>query len=166
MACVNRAIQDLHEHGAHLKTLDQTTLIVTQSLFTMTCLDVYFSVLVDLGVTSFQQSSCECTNPRNDGEFSPDDIVITRVGEVAQSHFFMFSEGLLKEINHKEGTAESGEVQRAKDIHDDVVKRFWDVVESLTPDKTLVSYQKLTRGYRLDFDGLTEEELKRLQEAA
>ena len=77
----------------------------------------------------------------------------------------MFTDGLLKEINCKEGTVENQEVQRAKDIHDDdVVKLFWDVVEGLTPDKTLVSYQKLTRGYRLEFDGMTEEVLKHLQE--
>lgn len=163
MACVDRAMHDLDEHRAYLESLDQTLLVMQQSLYTTTCLNVYSSVLRDLGITSFQQTSCECTSQENSDKSYPDDIVITRVGQVARDHFFMFTDGLLKEINRKEGTVEKQEVQRANDIHDDVVKRFWDVVEDLTPGETLVSHQRLTRGYRLEFDGLTEDALKDLQ---
>ena len=82
------------------------------------------------------------------------DIVIVRVGQDAMEHFAGFDEHLLKEISRQRVLQETkvGDISRT---YEDVEGRFRVTLQHLQHGEKLISYKILTRGFRLDFIGMS-----------
>lgn len=163
MTCVACAIHDLDNHQAHLKHLNETTLILTQSALTTTCRMEFYQVLVDLDISSLDPIFCKCTARGNNRTVAfEDDVIIIRAGEDALEHCAKFGEQLKEEANRKRGQAEEKDLKGIR-IYNDAMESFNQALSRLEPGQELISYETLTRGYKLNFDGITKEELRSLQ---
>lgn len=153
----------LRDYLTHLRSLDETRLVLEQQLCTVTCLETYFAILKELRVSSLQQTSCKCTSRGSNrtGHY-PDDISVTRAGQAALNHFSKFGEQLLKEIDQKQGSMKEEDLDFIKERFNETEGRFQDALHRLKPGENLVSYETLTRGYRLDFEVLTDAALESL----
>ncbi|KAL4935498.1 hypothetical protein BDV06DRAFT_206858 [Aspergillus oleicola] len=157
MACVARSMHSLGDYNAHLRSLEATMPVITQGCYAATCLEVFQNNFRHLGITSPSQSFCECISLGSNRSIQyPDDICIIRSGDAALNHFSEIGERLLKEVSRKDGSAEQGGLEEIKARFKEVENRFQKALQCLGPGETLVSYETLTRGYHLDFTGLTE----------
>ena len=137
--------------------------VMTQGLYAATCLEVFQNNFRHLGITSTPQSFCECISRGSNRSIRyPDDICIIRSGDAALNHFSEIGERLLEEVGRKDGSAEQGDLEGTKARFKEVENRFQEALRCLGPGESLVSYETLTRGYHLDFTGLTEGSLAKL----
>jgi hypothetical protein len=164
LACIARAIDDLRNHRTHLSSLDETTLIVVQCCLTDTCISVFDKLLRDLNI-SCGQEFCQCVSRGSNRTNSfREDIVITRVGDDATNHFAAICDRVLQ-IRDK-GLLGDGNWREVFDRYVHALERLCAARRrlELEPGKNLVSHEILTRGYRFEFDIMTDEELRRLRQ--
>lgn len=148
----------------HLKGLDESLSVLQQLYLTATCLSMFYRRLRDFGVDRYQQNECGCIGQGSNRMSSwLDDIVIIRVGQDAMEHFALFGEQLLKEIIRRRGPEEDkNNLEDISRTYEDVEGRFRATLQHLQPGEKLISYETLTRGYRLDFMGMSDEGLGQL----
>lgn len=163
MACIACSIRDLEKHQVHLNRLGESVSVLQQLHLTGTCLVMFYERLHEFGVDRYQQTECGCIGQGSNRMSSwMNDIVILRVGQDAMEHFAMFGELLLKEIRRRrglEGDKILGDISRT---YEDVEGRFRATVQDLQHGEELISYETLTRGYRLDFMGMSNASLRQL----
>ncbi|PGG95397.1 hypothetical protein AJ80_09967 [Polytolypa hystricis UAMH7299] len=163
MSCIAHAVHDLETHQTHLEHLDQTVLVLTQFHYTTACLSMFYELLLGLGINSFNEIFCECVSRGSNRTTLMDDVVVIRVGRDAINHCTELGEFLLNEINRKRGLVEDKFLKDIQKRFELVVEEFQTVSNSLNHGENLVSYEILTRGYRLQFAQMTDEELGSLQ---
>lgn len=154
MTSIAHAIHDLEEHLTHLKCLPESALVLRQLLVTTNYLFWYKDRLRDLGVDSYEQVDCGCIGRGSNRTSSwPDDIVIIRVGQNAINHFLSFGEHLSIDISQKDLACET-HVDSSLNRYKELEANFRDALSHLSHDEALVSRETVTRGYRLDFEGI------------
>lgn len=164
LACAASAIRDLEDHRIHIECLHESELGLKHYDLVNACLSMYSEQLGDLGHDFHPQDYCECVlTGSNHKTPRHDDIVIVRVGQEAMGHFSELGAQLLEDMARarKRGPGNRG-VNVILKKYEDLEERFRGSLCSLRRDKTLVTYETLTRGYQLDFVGMTDEGLARL----
>lgn len=163
MACVSCAIRDLEKHRNHLDSLDESVSVLQQLHLTATCLLMFYERLHDFGVDRYQQNECGCLRQGSNRTSSwQDDIVIIRIGQDAMEHFARFGEQLLKEITRRRGLREDKSLEEISRTYEDVEGRFQAVLHHLQYGENIISFEIITRGYRLDFMGMSQAGLGQL----
>jgi hypothetical protein len=163
MACITCAIRDLEKHQTHLKGLNESMSILQQLYITSTCLSMFLERLRDFGVDRYSLNECGCTGHENNRMSSwPDDIVITRVGHDALEHYAMFGETLLQQITLRRGLEGDKSLEDITKTYEDTERRYRATLRRLQRNEKLISYETMTRGYRIDFMGMSNEALKQL----
>ena len=163
MACVSCAIRDLEKHRVHLNGLDESVPVLLQLHLTSTCLLMFNERLRDFGVDRYQQNECGCLDQGSNRMSSwKDDIVIIRVGQDAMEHFAKFGEKLLKEISRRRRLEEDKSLEEISRTYEDVEGRFQAALHHLEHGEDIISFEILTRGYRLDFMGMSQAGLGQL----
>jgi hypothetical protein len=163
MACITSAIRDLKKHETHLKGLNESVSVLQQLYLTTTCLSMFLGRLRGFGVDRYTQDECGCIDHGSNRRSSwLDDIVVIRAGQDALEHYAMFGEKLLEEIIRRRGLEEDKSLEDISKTYEDVEGRFRTTLQSLQHGETLILYETLTRGYRLDFVGMFNEGLEQL----
>lgn len=91
-----------------------------------------------------------------------DDIVIIRVGEDAIGHFAMFGEKLLQEIARRRSLEEDKSLEEISRAYEDVEGRFQAALHHLKHGEDIISFETVTRGYRLNFAGTSQAGLEKI----
>ena len=163
MACITSAIRDLEKHETHLNGLNESGSVLQRLYLTTTCLSMLLGRLRDFGVDRYSQNECRCIDHGSNRRSSwLDDIVIIRVGQDALEHYAIFGEKLLEEITRRRGMEEDKSLEDISKTYEDVEGRFRTTLQRLQHGERLMLYETLTRGYRLDFMGMSNEGLEQL----
>lgn len=163
MACVSSAIRDLEKHQAHLNTLDDSVIILSQGLATSACLSLFYKRLLGFGVDRHLRQDCGCVAQGSNRISSwKDDITISRVGRDAMEHFASFGEMLLKEITRRRTIEGDKSLADIMSTFNDMEKSFQSTLHELHRDEYIMSKETVTRGYRLEFMGMSQAGLLKL----
>lgn len=163
MSCVACAIRDLDDHLTHLESLNTDELVSLQLHLTKDCLLMYCKLLRDLGIDSYPQKYCECIMwGSNRTRPWLDDIVIIRFGQDAMQHCSKTGAQLLENIARKRMLADYKGLPDYMKRYEDTEECLRIALSRLRYDEDLVSFETLTRGYRLEFDGMTGDAIERL----
>jgi hypothetical protein len=124
---------------------------------------MFYDRLRGFGVDRYSQHGCECLSQGSTRTSSwNDDIVLIRIGDDALGHFASFGENLLQEIIRRRLHGKDKIVEDISKAYDDVEGRFRAALRNLDHDEHLISFEILTRGYRLDFMGMSQAGLGQL----
>jgi hypothetical protein len=163
MSCVACAIRDLDDHLTHLECIDTDELVLLQLHLTKDCLLMYCEQLRDLGIDSYPRKYCECIMwGSNQTRPWLDDIVIVRFGQDAIQHCSRTGAQLLENIVRKRILRDNKELADSMKRYEDTEERLRIALSRLRHDENLVSFETLTRGYRLEFGGMTGDAMERL----
>lgn len=163
MACISCAIRDLEKHRAHLNELDESVFVLQQLQLTSQCLVIFYEQLRDFGIDIYQQNECGCTGQgSNRMSSSLDDIAIIRAGQDAMEHFARLGEHLLEEITHRRGMTQDKSLKEISRTFEDLDRRFRVTLDDLQRDENIVSFEIVSRGWRLDFMGMHPAGLRQL----
>jgi hypothetical protein len=163
MSCVACAIRDLDDHLTHLECIDTDELVLLQLHLTKDCLLMYCEQLRDLGIDSYPRKYCECIMwGSNQTRPWLDDIVIVRFGQDAIQHCSRTGAQLLENIVRKLILRDNKELADSMKRYEDTEERLRIALSRLRHDENLVSSETLTRGYRLEFGGMTGDAMERL----
>jgi len=163
LECVSSAIRDLQKHQAHLNNLDDSVIISSQRLVTSTCLSLFYKRLLGFGVDRHTQQDCGCLAQGSNRMSSwKDDIIISRVGQDAMEHFARFGEMLLKEIARRRTIEGDKSLADIMSTFKDVENSFQSTLHELRRGEDIISMEMVTRGYRLEFMGMSQAALSQL----
>lgn len=79
------------------------------------------------------------------------------------THFSRFGESLLEEIARRRTLDEDKSLKIISRTFEDVEGRFRAALDGLQHGENLMSFEIVTRGYRLDFMGMSQAGLRQLQ---
>lgn len=163
MACIFCAIRGLEEHRAHLNSLDESLNIIQQLHYTSMCLSMFYGRLRGFGVDRYSQHGCDCLGQGSTRTSSwKEDIILIRIGDDALGHFSSCGENLLQEVIRRRCQGEYKIVEDISKAYEDVEGRFRTALRHLDHGELLISFEILTRGYRLDFMGMSPASLGQL----
>lgn len=91
-----------------------------------------------------------------------DDIIISRVGQDAMEHFARFGEMLLKEIARRRTIEGDKSLADIMSTFKDVENSFQSTLHALRRGEDIISMEMVTRGYRLEFMGMSQAALSQL----
>lgn len=125
---------------------------------------MFYEQLRDFGVDRYQSNECGCLDQGSNRISSwKDDIVISRVGKDAMAHFARFGENLLNKIARRRSLDEDRSLEEISRTFEDVEGRFRAALDSLEHGEDIISFEIVTRGYRLDFMGMFQAGLRQLR---